>query len=317
MIGTHKKLKKIGVLGINRRNAHYTLGYNQRRYYPLVDDKLKTKQLAVGAGITVPELYALVEMTGQVEALHGRLEKYEDFVIKPGHGSGGEGIVVVTGRTGSSYRTASGAILSREEVNHHLYDLLSGMFSLGSQPDQALVEYRVKIDPVFEAVSYSGVPDVRIIVFLGVPVMAMVRLPTSMSRGKANLHQGAIGAGVDLATGRTLSAVWKIEIVHEHPDTGNSISGLVVPHWPELLRLAAGACDLTGLGYLGVDMVLDKDKGPMVLEMNARPGLAIQIANRAGLLTRLRAVEERAGQLGDWPERVSFAVDRFATIEGI
>ena len=38
------------------------------------------------------------------------------------------------------------------------------------------------------------------------------------------------------------------------------------------------------LGYVGVDIVLDANYGPMVLEANARPGLNIQIANNQGLL---------------------------------
>ena len=311
MISTLKKLLQMGVLGINRRNACYTLGYNKRSLYPLVDDKLKTKELAQKAGIAVPELYASITMTGQVKDLHGQVSGYRDFVIKPAHGSGGEGIMVITGRSGDKYRLASGSLVSREELNHHIYNLLSGLFSLGNQPDQCIVEYCVKIDPVFEAISYSGVPDIRIIVFLGVPVMAMVRLPTRMSGGKANLHQGAIGAGVDLRTGKTQSAVWKNDIVQEHPDTSNLVSGVQVPNWEELLRLSAGACELTGLGYLGVDIVLDKDKGPMVLEMNARPGLAIQIANRAGLLHRLQKVERDIDKLEGWRERVSFAVEHF------
>ena len=70
--------------------------------------------------------------------------------------------------------------------------------------DYAIIEKRVVVDPVFEEVSYEGIPDIRIISLLGYPAMAMVRLPTRLSGGKANLHQGAIGVGVNLATGKTL-----------------------------------------------------------------------------------------------------------------
>jgi len=37
--------------------------------------------------------------------------------------------------------------------------------------------------------------------------MAMLRLPTKESGGKANLQQGAIGLGIDMASGVTTSAV--------------------------------------------------------------------------------------------------------------
>ena len=157
-----------------------------------------------------------------------------------------------------------------------------------------------------------GVPDVRIIVFHGVPVMSMVRLPTRLSGGRANLHQGAIGAGIDMATGATLTAVWRNEVVEEHPDTGNTVSDVQIPKWRDLLELAARCFELTGLGYQGVDIVLDRVKGPMILELNARPGLAIQIANRAGLLPRLRLVERCRKDLQRVQDRVEFAQKHFA-----
>ena len=160
--------------------------------------------------------------------------------------------------------------------------------------------------------SHEGVPDIRIIVFLGVPVMAMVRLPTRMSKGKANLHQGAIGAGVDMATGRTLTAVWGRDIVTDNPDTGNPVTGVAIPGWDNLLELAARCNDMTGLGYVGVDIVLDRDKGPLILELNARPGLNIQIANDAGLGPRLERVESSRSALTDLAARVAFAKEYFA-----
>jgi alpha-L-glutamate ligase-like protein len=175
-----------------------------------------------------------------------------------------------------------------------------------------LIEYRVRFDPVFEAISYQGVPDIRVIVFLGVPVMSMVRLPTRMSGGKANLHQGAIGAGIDITNGTTLTAVWQNNIVDEHPDTGTPVTGVRIPHWDRLLHIAARGYELTGLGYIGMDLVLDKDKGPLILELNARPGLNIQIANRSGLLPRLKLVEQHHHDLKTMEERVTFSIQHFS-----
>jgi alpha-L-glutamate ligase-like protein len=177
--------------------------------------------------------------------------------------------------------------MNEQELGYHISNILSGMYSLGGLPDTALIEQRVEFDPIFADVSYQGVPDVRTIVFRGVPVMAMIRLPTRMSDGKANLHQGAIGVGIDLITGKTFSGVWHEQIVEQHPDTGASIIDLQIPDWDEILKLTAQCYDLAGLGYTGVDIVLDRDHGPLMLEMNARPGLSIQIANRCGLLKRL------------------------------
>ena len=302
----------MGVLGINRRNTAYTLKYNSRDRYPLVDDKLQTKELALKADIAVPQLYGVIETEYQVRRFAEMVEPYEDFALKPSRGSGGSGILVVVGRSKDMYRQVDGSLVTRQEVAYHLSNIISGMYSLGGQPDKALIEYRVQFDPLFEAISYQGVPDIRVIVFLGVPVMSMVRLPTRMSGGKANLHQGAIGAGIDMASGTTLTAVWRNTIVSEHPDTGNPVSGVKIPHWDKLLKIAAQCNDLTGLGYIGVDLVLDREKGPLILEMNARPGLNIQIANRAGLLSRLKRVEQYDGEFIDIEERLIFSRQHFA-----
>ena len=311
MFSLKKQLDEIGVLGINRRNAEYTLKYNSRDRYPLVDDKLRTKKLAFEAGIAVPELYGVIESEYQVRHFPEMIESYAEFALKPSRGSGGNGILVVAGRSKDMYRKVDGGLLAREEVGYHLSNVISGIYSLGGQPDKALIEYRVQFDPVFESISYQGVPDIRVIVFLGVPVMSMVRLPTRMSDGKANLHQGAIGAGIDIATGKTMTAVWRNAIISEHPDTGHPVTGVSIPNWDTLLKIAAQCNALTGLGYIGVDLVLDKDQGPLILEMNARPGLNIQIANRAGLLPRLQLVERRQQDLPSIEDRIAFSKERF------
>lgn len=313
MFSIARRLRDAGVLGLNQRNNCYTLVHNPRQHYPLVDDKLKTKELALAAGIAVPELYGVVEIEHQIEELDTLLAVHSDFVIKPAQGSGGDGVLVVAARAREMYRLASGTIMDRAAVGYYVSNILSGLFSLGGHPDKALIEYRVRFDPLFAAISYQGVPDIRIVVFQGYPVMAMVRLPTRLSDGKANLHQGAIGAGVDIATGRTLTAVWRNEVISEHPDTGNPVTDVEIPHWERLLGLAAGAYELTGLGYVGVDIVLDRDKGPLLLELNARPGLNIQIANRAGLLPRLQRIERDAGRItASTEERVAYARQHFA-----
>jgi alpha-L-glutamate ligase-like protein len=237
-------------------------------------------------------------------------------VVKPAHGSGGDGILVVTGRRGTKYKRSNGSFLSRDEFDHHLSNMLSGLFSLGGQPDHVLVEYCVQFDPVFDSVSYKGVPDIRIIVFLGYPVMAMIRLPTRLSDGKANLHQGAIGVGIDIPSGLTRRGVWGNEPVKEHPDTEHSIVGLAIPRWDELLLIASRCYELSRLGYVGVDIVLDRELGPLILELNARPGLAIQIANGNGLRKRLDQIQarERDGRLSADPaERVAFSKAHFST----
>ena len=317
LVETARRLRRIGLMGIGQRNAEFVLAYNPRRNYPRVDDKLITKRLAIEAGLPVPELYAVVREEHEIEELHEKIAQREQFVVKPAHGSGGDGILVVTGRRGGKYRRSNGTFVSRGDFDHHLSNMLSGLYSLGGHPDHLLVEYCVQFDPIFDNVSFRGVPDIRIIVFLGYPVMAMIRLPTRMSDGKANLHQGAIGVGIDIPTGLTRRGVWGNEPVREHPDTEQTIIGLAIPRWEELLSIAARAYELSGLGYVGVDIVLDRQLGPLILELNARPGLAIQIANGNGLVHRLRkvqALEANGALAGSVEDRVAYARAEFATI---
>lgn len=311
MLLRYRRLADQGVLGLNRRNGDYILKFNPRRLYPLVDDKLKTKRLALNAGIDVPDLYGAIETQHDIRRLQDIVAGRQEFALKPAHGSAGDGIVLIAGRSGARYRTISGNLLHEEDLAHHLSNAINGQFSLGGIQDVVIVEALVHFSDLFERISFQGVPDVRVIVFCGVPVMAMVRLPTRDSHGKANLHQGAVGAGIDLSTGVTLDGVIGSEVITQHPDTQHAIAGLAIPHWNRILEIAARCYDITGLGYIGVDIVLDRDRGPLVLELNARPGLAIQIANRQGLLRRLRICEDRADFTAPPSERVAFAKRHF------
>jgi alpha-L-glutamate ligase-like protein len=306
-----KALRKKGILGMNQRNADFILPYNPRKFFPLVDNKLETKRLAQAAGIPVPTLYHTVEIEHQIQSLHEVLAQHKTFVIKPAQGSGGDGIIVINGRRGKHYLKSDGIIITQEDLSFHVSNILSGMYSLGGHQDKTIIEAKVEFDPIFSDISYQGVPDIRIVVFLGYPVMAMVRLPTRLSSGKANLHQGAIGVGIDLKTGITGLGTQQNRVVNEHPDTAVNVSGVQIPHWQDLLDFCARTYELSGLGYLGVVLVLDRVHGPMMLELNARPGLAIQIANQTGLLPRLNKVRAQQEIKRNAQERVSFALSHF------
>jgi len=312
MLELRRRLRDRGVLGINRRNAEYVRMWNPRRLYPLVDDKLRTKQLAIAAGMPVPELYAVVTAQHDIRNLPEVLKNRQQFVVKPAHGSGGNGILVITGKQGDLYLKSSGAVIDWAELNHHISNALSGLYSLGGQRDKVLVEYFVQSEAELEKISYRGVPDIRLIVYRGYPVMAMIRLPTHLSDGKANLHLGAVGVGIDLSQGVTLQGVQGIEVVESHPDTGNQLAGLEIPHWDRILRMSAECFEMTGLGYLGVDLVLDQKHGPLILELNARPGLAIQIANSTGLRSRLELIDEHADSTDTLENRLAFSRQHFA-----
>ena len=305
-------LKRKGILGMNRRNVAYISRYNDRRQFPLVDDKLKTKTLAEEAGLAVPNLIGVVETQHEIEQIEEKISELSEFVAKPAQGSGGKGILVVTGKEGDDFRKASGDLISITDIKRHLTNTLSGLHSLGGRNDIAFLEELVKVSPYFDNISHEGVPDIRLIAFKGFPVMGMLRLATKSSDGKANLHQGAIGVGLDIATGQAIQAVQHNQLVTHHPDTGALLAEIAVPNWPELLLLAARCYEATELGYLGCDIVIDRQRGPLILELNARPGLSIQLANNTGLLPRLTHIEGKNTRKMSIEERVDYAREQFS-----
>ncbi len=296
-------------MGMNRRNLGFVSRYNHRDAYPLVDNKLRTKRLAGKAGIPTPDLIHDLAYQYEVKAVFSLLEVLDEFVIKPAQGSGGRGILVIVGRDGDRYVKSNGERVNIRQIERLLSNIISGLYSLGGRTDSAIVESLVRAHPMFTAMSVDGVPDIRVIVFQGYPVMAMLRLGTHASDGKANLHQGAIGVGLDIRTGSSVAAVQHDRAITHHPDSGERLDRIQVPDWPTLLRLASRCFDVTNLGYLGCDIVIDANAGPLLLEMNARPGLAIQIANGSGLLSRLQAVLAREAFAPTVEERVAFALD--------
>ncbi|MFI0471321.1 alpha-L-glutamate ligase-like protein [Halomonas sp. HMF6819] len=306
------RLSDKGIIGMNRRNIRYIGRYNSRKLYPLVDDKLKTKLLAQRYDITTPALIGTVSTQFGVKHIGEMLTGHKGFVIKPAKGSGGKGILVIENVDDDNvFIKPSGAHLSLVDIERHVSNILSGLYSLGGSPDVAVIETLINFDESLMAYTYEGVPDIRVIVFKGYPVMAMMRLSTAASDGKANLHQGAVGVGLNIATGAALRGVQFDRPCYSHPDTGHDLASLVVPQWDTLLNLAAGCYEMTGLGYLGTDMVLDRVHGPMLLELNARPGLAIQMTNGEGLRRRLDLIERQPDGVGA-KERVAFAQHHFA-----
>jgi alpha-L-glutamate ligase-like protein len=294
LFGAARQLKEHGILGMNRRNAACILDHNPRQRYPLVDDKLRMRDLCRRIGVASPEIYAEISYHSMLRRFQDLLQGRDDFVVKPNCGSAGRGVLVLVGSQGPNYLRHNGEVLRPEQLRQHLSDILSGLYSLGGRPDRALVQQRVRLHPAFQAIAYQGIPDIRVILYRNQPAMAMLRLPTKASNGRANLHQGGIGAGVDLDTGCTHHAVQRNRMVTRHPDTGVAVMGMRVPFWREVLDMSVRIAEAVGLGYVGVDIVVDETHGPMLLEANARPGLAIQIANGRGLLPRLEDIDQEA-----------------------
>lgn len=291
-----KKYKQF--LTKNERNAVY-LRKNKSEARIIADNKLKTKKILEESDINVPRLIKIFRSLRTLEKF--KWERLEgNFVIKPASGFGGDGILIIRrrGKYAGDFVKMDGSIISSVDLKMHCQEILAGKYSLHGTADSVIVEERIKIHPMFLSITKAGTPDIRVIVYNKVPVMAMFRIPTEKSGGKSNLQQGAMGLGIDLATGITTFGVeGKGEVINKIYDYGKKkmrkVNGIKIPFWKEILETTINCQNaMPGLGFMGVDIVLDKEKGPVVLELNARPGLSIQICNKAGLKKRMERVED-------------------------
>lgn len=277
------------LIGINRRNIELVYANNPRRHYPIADDKLLAKQILGAAGVPVSETLHVCDGLFAIPGVLAALAETDDVVVKPANGAGGQGILVLGERVGHGrWRRASGGELTAGELQRHLAEIILGSFT-AMLADRAFVERRIRPHPLFHELWPEGLCDLRVITLAARPVMAMVRVPTRESDGRANLHQGGLGLAIDLRRGRTFRAVHRGRAVTHHPESEMPLLDLELPHWPEVLDVARRAAAAVPLGYLGCDVVVDQHRGPLVLEINARPGLEIQNVHGYGLA---RAIAE-------------------------
>lgn len=283
--------KASDILGLNSRERMYK-SLNSERAKEVANSKLLTKEVLAEYNVAVPELYAIFEDMEQVNQFDFSGIK-TSFVIKPSGGSGGKGILIIRkpGQKADEWIGIDGRLLKTEDLKLHISDILEGQYSTYSDVLQAFVEERVPLHPKLKKYVHKGTPDLRVIVYNQVPIMAMLRLPSKESEGRANLHQGAIGVGIDIASGITLTGVYKNQVIRFLPGTKRKLNGIKIPRWNSVLKTAVEASKAAKLAYSGVDILLHEEKGPMVVELNASPGLSIQLANQAGLKWRLERVE--------------------------
>ncbi len=275
-----EKTRWEAVLGMNARNARVE-AENPLKAIQLVNSKHDTKAALEEAGVPVAPTLVRIRDRRELSRLDWDALP-EAFALKPNYGRGGAGILLA--KDGDGWSTLSGRPLSKEVIKDQIRSILEGEYSLESvERDSALLEPLIVPHPVLARLVPSGLPDIRVICHHGEPLLAMMRLPTEESEGRANLHQGAVGAAVDLGSGRVARAMLKRERIEEHPDTGEGLLGVEVPEWGAVVEAAGRCAEATGLGYLGADVVVDEERGPLVLEVNARPGLEIQNVAGVGL----------------------------------
>lgn len=316
-------MKLSSILGLNARTQLFSYPYNTSRGKAIADSKIQTDKILTKEGIPHPQIFKKFIKSSDVDDFDWNLP--DRFVLKPSRGMGGEGIMVIKKKApeGRAWITSQKEKVTVDDLKLHIMDILEGAYSIGNVPDVAFIQEYVGRHKAFRKYAFRGTPDIRVIVFNKVPVMAMLRLPTRESGGRANLHQGAIGVGIDITTGITTKAILNGKFIHTKPDTDRKLHGIKIPNWNEILEIAVKTQIASGLGYVGVDIVLHPEKGPMVLELNEEPGLTIQLANGTGLRKRLERIEDL--EIKDVEQGVRIAkllfagpfVDRVRAEEGI
>ncbi len=286
-------VKASDILGMNARQQYYG-SLNSATARSFCSSKYATKVLLENKGIPTAKVYTFLATTEDVNDFEWQnLDK--NFVIKPTNGNAGKGVAIFRKQHADLVHWTDGVghTWSLDDIKLHCFDILEGQYSTYGTNHNVIVEERVPIHRSLLKYVYKGTPDVRVIVFNQVPVMAMLRLPTKESEGRANLHQGAIAVGVDMATGITTHAITGSgQSLRFLPENKKKLNGIKIPEWKKLLTTAVDAATAAGLAFCGVDLFVHEEKGPLVVELNANPGLSIQLANQTGLRRRLERVED-------------------------
>ncbi|OGJ51231.1 hypothetical protein A2307_01270 [Candidatus Peregrinibacteria bacterium RIFOXYB2_FULL_33_20] len=275
---------------MNARNLLYIAKYNSVSNKKFADNKIFTKNFLQMRDLSVAKLYATI-------ANHKSLNNFNfndlpsSFVIKPNKGYGGSGILIIKDKKNDVFIESDGYKISKYDLYKHCVDIVDGKYAISGLSDTVIIEERLESDPFFKPLlETNSLPDIRIIVFNLIPVIAMLRLPTKESEGKANLHMGGIGIGIDIGTGQCTYGVRHNQFITKLPNQ-LKIEEVKIPKWENILLMAAKIQQVSNIGYLAVDLAMTKN-GVKVLEVNARAGLSIQIANKAPLKVRLEKVKD-------------------------
>ena len=274
--------KRFPVMGINSRNNELINRLNPPRLLALAADKLKSKSILLRHGVKVPHTLLAISRLSQLNQLDKSLNKITSFALKPNQGSQGNGIVIITGKNGADFISAKGRLISMDKLKQHCAEIIAGNYSQIDDDDTAYFEPLIKQPPLLQEIAPYGLSDIRVILFHNRVVSAMLRVPTKASDGKANLHQGAIGISIDIKSGVTQSARLAGEAKTHHPDSNMPLIGVELPDWRHILEMSRSCQRAIPLGYMGVDICLDRDQGPLVLEVNGRPGIEIQNIQQQG-----------------------------------
>lgn len=133
------KLFSHGVLGMNARNLRYIRTKNTGESVSLADSKMKTKNFLSGRGIPFAETYAVIASQQELNNFSFDSIDSDYFVVKPNHGSKGQGILIVKKAKNNKF-LISGEEWTEDEIRLFMTDILGGVFSLYGNHDRIVIE---------------------------------------------------------------------------------------------------------------------------------------------------------------------------------
>jgi len=253
--------KNYWLLGQNARNLNYILEHNDEDSKILADSKLKTKDFLSKKWISVSPSIAIVKDIIELDSFDF-FSLPLPFVIKPNQWYWGKWIIIIDKIEDEFFIWNDNTKYSQLDLKKHSEEILQWFYSLSWNRDKVIFERKIVLHHSIELLWKFWLPDVRIIVFNLVPVMAMLRVPTQNSKWKANLHMWACWVWIDIWT-------WKLTNINQFGKSIKSIPwiwdvrNIELPFWQEILLLASKVQNVTSIWYVWCDIVLDDIKWPI------------------------------------------------------
>lgn len=141
-----------------------------------------------------------------------------------------------------------------------------------------LVEEVVKQHETMDLLCSTSVNTIRVITILKGDVVKIVAGGIRMGQNGIfvdNFNAGGIGVVYDLNTGVVISDGYdkKRGVYKTVPESGITLKGFQIPLWDQIVQLVDDAARVVPqVGYVGWDVAVSADKGPLLIEGNSYPG---------------------------------------------